>query len=66
MKFPVGWGGGQISMNQKISENKVSYIGLKYLILDGRVPNPKFVFLTTPYIHQKSRIMGDQSKDIME
>ena len=66
MKFPIGQGGGQISLNQKISENKVSYIGLRYLIPDGRVQNPKFVFLTTPYIHQNSRILGDHSKDIME
>ena len=49
MKFSFGQGGGQISLNQKNSQNKVSYIGLKYLIPDGRVQNPKFVFLTTPY-----------------
>ena len=49
MKFPFGRGGGKISLNQEISENKVSYNGLKYLITDGRVKNPKFVIFTTPY-----------------
>ena len=53
MKFSFGRGGGQISLNQKISQNKVSYIGLKYLILDGRVQNPKFLFLITPYLEFK-------------
>ena len=50
MKFSFGRGGGQISLNQKISQNKVSYIGLKYLIPDGWVQNPKLVFNTTPYM----------------
>ena len=50
MKFSFGRGGGQISLNKKISQNKVSYIGLKYLIPDGRVQNPKFVIFTTPYL----------------
>ena len=49
MKFSFGQGGGQISLNQKLSQNKVSYIGMKYLIPDGWVQNPKFVFVTTPY-----------------
>ena len=49
MKFSFGQGGGQISLNQKLSQNKVSYIGLKYLIPDGQVQNPKFAILTTPY-----------------
>ena len=51
MKFSFGRGGGQISLNKKSSQNKVSYIGLKYLIPDGRVQNPKFVIITTPYYH---------------
>ena len=51
MKFSFGRGGGQISLNKKISQNKVSYIGLKYLIPDGRVQNPKFVIFTTPYYY---------------
>ena len=50
MKFSFGRGGGQISLNKKSSQNKVSYIGLKYLIPDGRVQNPKFVIITTPYL----------------
>ena len=50
MKFSFGQGGGQISLNQKLSQNKVSYIGMKYLIPDGWVQNPKFVFVTTPYL----------------
>ena len=48
MKFSIGWGRGQISLNQEISENKVSNIGLKYLIPDGQVQNSKSVFLTNP------------------
>ena len=46
MKYSFGWGAGQISLNKKISQNKVSYIGLKYLIPDGQVKNSKSVFLT--------------------
>ena len=48
MKFPIGRDGGQISLNQEISENKVSNIGLKYLIPDGQVQNSKSVFITNP------------------
>ena len=63
MKFLFGRGRGQNSLNQKISQNKVSYIGLKYLIMDGQVQNPKFVFLTTSYLckqHEYHRKKSDK------
>ena len=42
MKFSIGPGGGQISLNQKISQNKVTYICQKYLIPEGQFQNPTF------------------------